>query len=168
MFRRAHHQRIAQLLQAFDTQLLLQTECYVGGGTAIALQLGEYRESVDVVFLCSSVDGYRTLRSLVSKDLGPLLRVPVKHLRNVTSHQNKIFTFVAVDDVKIKVEFVREGNTRLTGQFDPRFGVPTLSRTDVWAQKLMANADRALDKATLSRDIIDIIDDDKGMGVFAS
>ena len=156
MFKRAHHQRIAQLLQAFNTQLLLQAECYFGGGTAIVLQLDEYRESVDVDFLCSSVEGYRTLRSLVARDLGPLLRVPVAHLREVTSNQNKIFTFLSVDEVRIKVEFVREGNTRLAGQFDTDLGVPTLSRVDLWAQKLMANADRALDKSTLSRDIIDI------------
>lgn len=61
-----------------------------------------------------------------------------------------------MDEVRIKVEFVREGNTRLAGQFDPILGVPMLSRADLWAQKLMASADWALDKSTLSRDIIDI------------
>ncbi len=156
MFRRPHHQRIAKLLQAFDSDLLLKAECYFGGGTAIALALGEYRESVDIDFLCSSVDGYRMLRSLVTEDLGPLLRYPVTHLRQVTSTQNKIFTFLEQDGTRIKVELVREGNTSLQGQFDATLGVPVLSRTDLWAQKLMANADRALDKSTLNRDIIDL------------
>ena len=156
MFRRPHHQRIAKLLQAFDSDLLLKAECFFGGGTAIALALGEYRESVDIDFLCSSIDGYRMLRSLVSNDLGPLLRYPVPHAREVISNQNKIFTFLEQDGTRIKVELVREGNTSLQGQFDPGLGVPVLSRTDLWAQKLMANADRALDKGSMNRDIIDI------------
>jgi len=155
-FRRPRHQRIAELLEAFDADLLLRSECYFGGGTAIALALDEYRESVDVDFMCSSVAGYRTLRSLLTTDLGPLLRRPIKHLRGVKSDQNKILTFLEIGDVPIKVEFVREGNTTLQGQMDERLRIPVLSRTDLWAQKLMANADRALDKSTMSRDIIDL------------
>jgi hypothetical protein len=54
MFERPHHQRIATLLQAFDADLLLQANCYFAGGTAIVLSLGEYRESLDVDFLCAS------------------------------------------------------------------------------------------------------------------
>ncbi len=155
-YRRPHHQRIAKLLQAFDPDLLLKAECYFGGGTAVALLLDEYRESVDIDFLCSSQDGYRMLRSVVATDLGPLLRYPVKHLREVTSTQNKILTFLEIDGVRVKVELLREGNTSLEGHMSTDLGVPILSRTDLWAQKLMANADRALDKSTLSRDIIDL------------
>jgi hypothetical protein len=155
-FRRPHHQRIAKLLQAFDADLLLKAECYFGGGTAIALSLGEYRESVDIDFLCSSPEGFRMLRSVVNADLGPLLRTPVKHARDVTSNQYKILTVLEIEDVKVKVEIIREANTTLTGVMDLGLGVPILSRTDLWAQKLMANADRAIDKSTMSRDIIDL------------
>jgi hypothetical protein len=102
------------------------------------------------------VDGHRELRSIVSNELGPLLKSPVKHLREVVSTRSNIFTFLEMDGNPIKVEFGREGNTSLQGKIEPMLGVPMLSRTDLWAQKLLANADRGLDKATLSRDIIDL------------
>ena len=35
---------------------------------------------------------------------------------------------------------------------DPELGMPLLSRTDLWAEKLMADADHGLDKVTVSRD----------------
>lgn len=155
-FKRKHHQLVAKLLRAFDPSILLQTECFFGGGTAIALSLDEYRESVDIDFLCSSRDGFRFLRNAVGSDLGPLLRVPVTHARGVTSNQYKILTYLEIEGVKVKVEIIREGNTTLQGAMDPALGVPVLSRTDLWAQKLMANADRALDKSCMSRDIIDL------------
>ena len=52
MFERPHHQRIAQVLRALDGSLLRENNCLFGGGTAIALRYGEYRESVDIVFWC--------------------------------------------------------------------------------------------------------------------
>lgn len=155
-FRRPHHRRIARLLRAFDAELLAKAECYFGGGTAITLHLDEYRESVDIDFLCSSQEGFRMLRSVVGSELGPLLKTPTKHARDIISNQYKILTFLEMDGVKIKVEFIREGNTQLTGMMDASLGVPALSQTDLWSQKLMANADRALDKSTMSRDIIDL------------
>ncbi|MCW2313780.1 nucleotidyl transferase AbiEii/AbiGii toxin family protein [Rhodoferax antarcticus] len=55
MFERPHHQRIAQVLYALDAQLLRDKHCLFGGGTAIALRYGEYRESVDIDFLVSDL-----------------------------------------------------------------------------------------------------------------
>lgn len=65
MFKRPHHQTIAKILNAFDADILADAECYFSGGTAIALELNEYRESVDIDFLCASQDGYRKLRKFV-------------------------------------------------------------------------------------------------------
>ena len=50
MFERPHHQRIAQVLCALNAPLLRESNCLFGGGTAIALRFGEYRESVDIDF----------------------------------------------------------------------------------------------------------------------
>lgn len=96
------------------------------------------------------------LRSVVGSDLGPILHSPIKYARPVTSNQYKILTFLEIDNVKIKIEIIREGNTTLAGALDPALGVPLLSRIDLWTQKLMANADCGLDKSTMSRDIIDL------------
>lgn len=55
MYRRPHHRRIAELLQGLDGGLLAECECWFAGGTAVALQLDEYRRSDDIDFLESSV-----------------------------------------------------------------------------------------------------------------
>lgn len=39
-----------KILQALNSDLLLQAKCYFAGGTAIVLSLAEYRESIDVIF----------------------------------------------------------------------------------------------------------------------
>ena len=62
MFERTHHQRIAQVLAALDGTLLRRYQCWFGGGTAISLRMGEYRESIDIDFLVSDPEGYRELR----------------------------------------------------------------------------------------------------------
>ncbi len=82
MFERPHHQRIARVLEALDADLLLKNRCLFGGGTAIALAKGEYRESVDIDFICSSVDGYRELRNLVNTGgIDTLFNAPMPVLR---------------------------------------------------------------------------------------
>ena len=55
MFERSHHRRIATVLEALDAQKLADCECLFGGGTAIALAYEEFRESVDIDFLVSSL-----------------------------------------------------------------------------------------------------------------
>ncbi len=64
MFERPHHQRIAHVLLSLDGPLLQSHHCLFGGGTAMALRYGEYRESVDIDFLVSDIASYRTLRQL--------------------------------------------------------------------------------------------------------
>ena len=82
MFERPHHQRIAQVLDSFDAPIFLNPRCLFGGGTAVALLHGEFRESVDIDFICSSVDGYRELRSLVTQGgIAALQRTPIAVLR---------------------------------------------------------------------------------------
>ena len=66
MFNRPNHQNIVRFLEKLDAELLEQAGCFFGGGTAIVLATNEYRESVDVDFLCASEDGYRQIRELVS------------------------------------------------------------------------------------------------------
>lgn len=156
MFSRPHHQMIAVVLSNFDASLLARAECYFGGGTAIALSLGEYRESIDIDFLCSSQAGFSMLRNAVTNELGPLLTSPMKHMREVRVERDKISTFLEVSGKPIKIEFIKEGNTGVTGALDDRFGIPTLSRVDMYTQKLLANADRGMDKVFMSRDIIDL------------
>jgi hypothetical protein len=157
MFNRPHHQRIAKILTAFNSELLQKAECYFAGGTAIVLSLDEYRESLDIDFLCASNEGYRLLRNTVSEQgLGALLNEPIKYLREVRADRYGVRTLLEIDGTPIRVELVSEARISITGNYHPKFDVPTLSQVDMYAEKLLANADRGLDKSTMSRDIIDL------------
>lgn len=157
MYKREHHKRIQALLASLNTDFLKQNQCYFGGGTAIVLALDEYRESVDIDFLCASQDGYRELRNTIDNgSLGAIFARPVELARDVRADRYGIRTFLRVDDVPVKFEIVSEGRIQIDGAVDPVTGVPTLARADMYAEKLLANADRYRDKAVASRDIIDL------------
>ena len=156
MFKRPRHQAIIELLHLFNKDILWQAECYFAGGTAISLALHEFRESVDIDFLCASPDGYRLLRNIVSNNLGELLNKPVNYLREVKTDQYKIYTILESRGIPVKVEIVREARIAISGDYNPDLGVAVLSQVDLFAQKLLANADRGLDRGSMSRDIIDL------------
>lgn len=157
MYERPHHRRIAALLGALDATKLAAWECFFGGGTAVTLALGEYRESVDVDFLCASAEGYRQLRRAVfGGRLDDLTRAPLVQLRDLRSDQYGARTFVEIEGAPIRLEFVREARIELSGVVDASLGVAVLTHEDLFAEKLLANADRHLDAATSSRDAIDL------------
>ncbi|HEY0883588.1 MAG TPA: nucleotidyl transferase AbiEii/AbiGii toxin family protein, partial [Archangium sp.] len=115
------------------------------------------RESVDVDFLCGSTAGYRLLREAVfSRDFAALVSAPVKTLRPLRTDQYGLRTFVEIDGVPIKFEIVREARIELAGAPSAQFGVPLLSREDLFAEKLLANVDRVNDRGTFNRDAIDL------------
>jgi len=160
LFRRQHHNDILRALRSLNGGLLLDAECYFGGGTAIVLNLDEYRESVDIDFLCASQEGYRKLLQALwgRSDLAGL-QLPgaeLKTLRDVRTDQYGIRTLIGVGDAKIKFEIVREARIQLAGEMDDRFGVPVLTRDCMYAEKLLANKDRWADKAVLNRDLLDL------------
>jgi hypothetical protein len=70
LFERPHHRDVALVLQSLDPQALSQRHCYFGGGTAMALRYGEYRESVDIDFRVSDLAGYRELRQMLGNAPG--------------------------------------------------------------------------------------------------
>lgn len=159
MFEREHHRRIGALLERLDHALLLKHRCLFGGGTALALSRGEYRESLDIDFICSSVDGYRGLRERVREnDAGWIFREPVTLHREPRVDQYGIRFAAGIDAVAVKIEITFEARVELD---DPRpeerlCGAWTLRPADLAATKLMANADRYADDAMASRDLIDL------------
>lgn len=156
-FRRPHHRAVAALLAAMDAKFLDRAECWFGGGTQIALSLGEYRESRDIDFLCSSRKGFRLLRETVTEgSLGALARRPIALARELRIDRDGIRGFLKHGDARIKFEIVLEARIDLAGHLDKRLGVPVLSAECVAAEKFLANADRGLDTSTSSRDAIDL------------
>jgi hypothetical protein len=166
LFEREHHRRVASVLQALDARLLHAHRCLFGGGTALALRYGEYRESVDIDFLVSHREGYGALRQLLSGTAGmqAICRADIdlapvfSQTREVRADQYGIRTMLRVADVEIKFEIVLEARITLDapGADDLLCGVATLTPLDAAASKLLANSDRWRDDAALSRDLIDL------------
>lgn len=156
-FRKPHHRAVARLLSAFDAAFLARAGCYFGGGTQIALSLGEFRESRDIDFLCSSRAGFRLLRETVDeRSLGALLKSPVDLAREVRTDRDGIRTFLRAGEARIKLEIVFEARIEVSGGLDRALGVPVLDLACSVAEKFLANADRGLDESTGSRDMIDL------------
>lgn len=158
MYKRPHHQKIATVLAAMNNKFLSDAKCYFGGGTAISLLLGEYRESIDVDFLCADQEGYRKLRSSVfNNGLGEIFAQRIDLMREVRVDRDGIRTILSIDGTPIKFEIVREARIDLAGTDMPNISVPCLTKDDLFAEKLLANADRYNDKSVMSRDVIDIL-----------
>lgn len=156
-FQRKQHIAIASALRAMDADLLLASRCYFGGGTAIVLMHGEYRLSMDVDFLCADVDGYRSIRGAVSNGgMSALFGPQVETIREAKADQYGVRGVISQDGQAIKFEIVREARIALSGTMSPDLGVPLLSTPCQFAEKLLANADRGLDRSVAYRDAIDL------------
>jgi hypothetical protein len=157
-FRRPRHQSVAKVLSALDADRLRELGCHFGGGTAIALALDEFRESADIDFLCSDRAAFRRLReSVFADDLDGLFKRPLKKLRETRADRDGIRNFLEVDGIPVKFEIIDEGRIELAASAERVCGVTTLSLLDAFAEKLLANTDRGLDRSTNSRDLIDLL-----------
>ena len=156
-FARPRHATVAAALAMLDNRFLEDCRCWFGGGTRIVLELGEYRESEDLDFLCASAAGYRALRSAITdRSLGKIAARPLTLAREVRADRYGIRTVLEIGAAKLKLEIVLEGRIELAGGGDIGLAVPCLSRPDCFAEKLLANADRWRDDAVLNRDVIDL------------
>ncbi len=162
MFEREHHLRVAAILRVLNADFLAAQKCFFGGGTAIVLSHGEYRESVDIDFIVSDKRGYRTLRERIIEARGldgiALSSGALVTTRDVRIDQYGIRTFVKVAGVDVKFEIILEGRIELEtpGVEDRICGVATLAPVDMAATKLLANSDRWADASTFGRDLIDL------------
>jgi hypothetical protein len=158
MLKKDHHKRILTLLNKMDAAVLLKNHCYFGGGTAIALQLNEFRLSVDVDLICDSAEGYRAIRGMVeTNSLGQIFKKDIELAREVRKDQYGIRTAILIDGVPIKFEIVREDRISLSNpEFVDGIPVPLVSKYDLFTLKLLANDDRGLDVSNSSRDLIDL------------
>ncbi|MFL6237854.1 MAG: nucleotidyl transferase AbiEii/AbiGii toxin family protein [Thermoanaerobaculia bacterium] len=162
MFRRERHRRLLELLAAFDSGVLSRCRFLFGGGTRIVLELDEYRESLDIDFLCSDAQGYAELRfqassrgydSLFKADARPGLHLP----REMRIDQYGIRFPVEIEGGLIRVELIREARIGLDAGVRPDWSpVDCLALGDCFAEKLLANSDRWADRQVFSRDLIDL------------
>ncbi|QWC84316.1 nucleotidyl transferase AbiEii/AbiGii toxin family protein [Nocardioidaceae bacterium] len=150
---------MAEVLSMLNAPLLAEHNCWFGGGTAIVLVNGEFRESVDIDFLVSDPKSYRELRQIV-RDHG-LAALATRELdlgRTPAVDGYGIRASVLVAGMAIKFEIIHEGRIALDtpSPDDEICGLRILTRTDQVATKLLANDDRWADTSTFSRDLIDL------------
>ena len=163
MFERPHHQKIALVLHALNGPVLQAHHCLFGGGTAMALRYGEYRESVDIDFLVSDLGSYRSLRHALPGPQGMAAIThpdaqPLQQAREMRADQYGIRTTLRVQEQPIKFEIVLEGRITLDAPApsDTLCGIATLTPLDMATSKLLANSDRCMDDGVFSRDLIDL------------
>jgi Nucleotidyl transferase AbiEii toxin, Type IV TA system len=158
-FQIGHHQHIYRVLKNFNHEFLSTCRAYFGGGTLLALDLGEYRTSNDLDFICPLGAGYRQLRNTVSDQSPRILLQPdsLLEIDRFTADQYGVRMVIVVDGVPIKTEIIAEARFDLEHPRQPNWSpVECLSITDCFASKLLANADRYLDASVHARDLIDL------------
>ena len=161
LFRQPHHALIWRALNDMNAPYLNNIHAAFTGGTLLSMTLGEYRRSDDIDFIINPGDGYKRLRrdlfgqpTLAALSNGQDATVTWGHFRAdqygvrglVTVEDTPIKFEMFVDNRIIPVELVSELNTP----------VPCLGYSQRLAQKLLANADRGLDRSAHHRDIMDI------------
>ena len=167
-FKHLLHYKVWKALEALDAEFLTKACCFFGGGTRLVLELGEYRQSADIDFLCADRMGYRRLREAISQNsLGAIAKSPITLSREVRADRYGIRTFLDIDGEPIKFEIVSEGRVGLDAAHPANLPVPSLDAVSCFAEKFLANADRWADQSVLSRDIIDLAFMIKGWGANA-
>jgi hypothetical protein len=159
MFLREYHRLVANVLGDMDADVLKQTRCFLGGATAITLQLGEYRKSIDVDFLIGDEDGYRWLRNEVSDNsFGELFtRAPALAGRGrIKKDRFGIRALLNIGGTPVKFEIIPEGRFGLCGCDVAGIPVPVINRHGLFAAALLANADGWAAAETFSRSVIDL------------
>jgi hypothetical protein len=140
-FRRPPHRVVARALALLDGKVLDKCRCYFGGDTRIVLELHEYRESIDIDFLCASQAGYKVLREAIGeRSLGVVAKKGLDLAREVRADQYGIRTLLRAGPEAIKFEIVREARIDLQGEWIDSVPVPVLDRVHSIAEKFLANA----------------------------
>ncbi|HEX6861919.1 MAG TPA: nucleotidyl transferase AbiEii/AbiGii toxin family protein [Thermoanaerobaculia bacterium] len=162
MFERPRHRNVLAVLGAFRADLLSSCKFLFGGGTRIVLELGEYRESADLDFLCSDASGYGELRLIATQRgydglFAPEAAEGLRFPREMKVDQYGVRFPVVLGDDSLKVELIREARIELGPGIRPDWSpVECLSLEDCYAEKLLANSDRWADRQFHSRDLIDL------------
>lgn len=153
---RDHHQLIRTALKNFNEDFFRENRIFFGGGTRIALELDEYRESIDIDFLCPDKQSYRAVRNEVTEySLGNIVKKDFSYPREIRADRDAVRCFIEIDGTRIKLEFVSFADYQLTADPNAPFPVPALSKPSCYLTKLLANADRYADSPY--KDIFDIL-----------
>lgn len=158
-----HHQVIESALNNFNADFLCKNNILFGGGTRIALEISEYRESVDIDFLCPDVASYRAVREEVDNlSLGNIVNHQFNYIDEIRFDRYGVRAFVKHEGTRIKIEIVSFERYNLSIEKSGLFSVPAIDRESCFYTKLLANTDRCLNPPY--KDIFDILAMDYAWG----
>lgn len=151
------HKLIESALTNFNADFFCEHRIIFGGGTRIALELDEYRESVDIDFLCPNKKSYRAVRECVTNvNLNALVNQEFHYHREIRSDRDAVRTVIKYKGQLIKLEFVSFADYKLGFEVDEdKFPVPFLDQISCYYTKLLANSDRKLQHPF--KDIFDLL-----------
>ncbi|ATZ74429.1 hypothetical protein CWC33_12295 [Idiomarina sp. X4] len=152
-----HHKLIESALTKFNADFFCEHRIIFGGGTRIALELDEYRESVDIDFLCPNKNSYRAVRqSVTNLNLNILVNQEFDYPREIRADRDAVRTVIKYKGQLIKLEFISFADYDLSFEFDEdKFPVPFLDQQSCYYTKLLANSDRKLQQPF--KDIFDLL-----------
>ncbi|MCR9366960.1 nucleotidyl transferase AbiEii/AbiGii toxin family protein [Vibrio parahaemolyticus] len=156
-YKLTHHQIIESALENFNADFFRKNNIIFGGGTRIALEIDEYRESIDIDFLCPDRDSYRAVRyETTNVSLGQLVKEPFEYPREILFDRYAVRPWIKYKGTPIKLEFVSCDNYLIGFEWNPAlFPVPFLDKPSCFYTKLLANADRKLVEPY--KDIFDLL-----------
>lgn len=149
-FRFPLHNSALRLIHGhLNLELIESCNLYFGGGTLCSMRYGEYRESVDIDFLCSDHEKMRNLNINYEK-ISDLPKA-----RDSDFMRDSVRLWLKFEEQIFKVEFVKEYRIPLQAE---RFqGILSLTPTSLLACKLMANVDRGAPSSYQHlKDMVDI------------
>lgn len=151
-----HHNAIQAVLEKLNPAFFENNNIMFGGGTRIALELNEYRESIDIDFICPNTASYRAIRSQVTTaSLGDAITVPLTLVREIRSDRYGVRTVVQEQGINIKLEFVSFDDYKLSKMDNSLFPVPCLDHDSCFITKLLAHSDRG--ESADKKDFIDLM-----------
>ena len=129
MYKVKHHQIIESALKNFNADFFCGNKIYFGGGTRIALEIDEYRESIDIDFLCPDRASYRAVREQVNNvSLGKLVHKEFVYAREIRADRDAVRTLIKHEDTIIKLEFVSFPEYKLIADKEQLFPIPYISK----------------------------------------
>lgn len=156
-FIRPEHEIIREVLAEMNHKRLLENKCYFAGSTAVVLRLDEYRLACDLEFLCASSDGYREIRNaLIAEGPRALFSAAISRARRTKLDEFGIRMSVLHKEQRINFAVIREARVAVEGMTDEGLQVPALTTSDMFTQKLLANADHCYERKLSYRDAIDL------------
>jgi len=150
-FKIGRHNQIWVLFEtALNRPFLEAHQMLFAGGTLASMRYGEYRESLDLDFLCSDKRAFNDFRANF-REAGDL-----KYARDSRITKDRVQSWIDIgEDTPLKADFFYE--ERMTPTPDRFNGVLCLDPASMMGCKLMACSDRGVETGSEGKDATDII-----------